>query len=241
MSLCSDQHAVEQHHESVFPTFDWRSLREWHRLRGNEQIERRLSTLGQLLAGVDEVGRGAVAGPVVAAAVVLPPGALIEGLDDSKRLSASRRDDLFGVIVAQALTVGVAGLSARIIDEIGIKAATLCAMRLAVERLIVEPEVVLVDGRDSIPGLTCVQEPIIRGDQRSNSIAAASIVAKVCRDRYMTSCRSRFPGYRFSQNKGYGTAAHMDAVEQLGLTVLHRHSFFGKGHQDQLSLFNDAE
>ena len=214
-----------------------RHLEELRRLRGNDLIEARLAPQADLVAGVDEVGRGAVAGPVVAAAVILPRGTRIPGLDDSKRLSEGQRRRLCSVITGKALSVGVAALSAKTIDEIGIKAATLCAMRKAVDRLLLVPRVILVDGRDPIPGLTCLQETVVKGDQRSNSIAAASIVAKVSRDHFMRLVHPRFPQYAFEENKGYGTIPHMEAVERWGLTTLHRHSFLGKAHQDQLSLF----
>jgi len=177
-----------------------------------------------LVAGVDEAGRGPLAGPVVAAAVMLDPAAIPNGLNDSKKLSAGKRADLFDMICRSA-HVGVAAVSQCQIDRMNIRAATLYAMRQALEALAVTPEHALVDGRDVPPGLCCTADAIIKGDARSVSIAAASIIAKVTRDRMMHAASRFYPGYGFERHMGYGTAAHLDALDRLGASRLHRASF----------------
>ncbi|MDR2132991.1 MAG: ribonuclease HII [Clostridiales Family XIII bacterium] len=190
------------------------------------------------IAGVDEVGRGPLAGPVTAAAVVLPPDFSVLGVDDSKKLSEKRREALDEIIRAEALAFGLGFADNRTIDEINILEATKLAMRLAVEeaaRVLAAAvadacgapatiEHILVDAL-RIPGLDAPQTALIKGDERSVSIAAASIVAKVARDRLMRSYHRSYPAYSFDRNKGYGTRAHLAAIEIEGLSPLHRRSF----------------
>ncbi len=179
---------------------------------------------GDAVAGVDEVGMGPLAGPVVAAVVLLPARVDLPGLDDSKRLSVAARVRLDQAIRAQALGVSL-GLATRAeIDVLNIYQAGLLAMRRAVAALTPPARLVLVDGR-TIPDLACRQRPIVRGDARVGSIAAASIVAKVHRDRLMRELDRRYPGYGFARNNGYGTAEHLRALAQLGPTPEHRRSF----------------
>jgi ribonuclease HII len=176
------------------------------------------------VAGTDEAGRGPLAGPVVAAAVVLDPDNIPDGLNDSKQLSAARREALFALIM-QTATVSVASSSSRRIDVIDIRKASLDAMRRAVAGLGVVPRLVLADGRDVPPGLCCEGQAVIKGDARSLSIAAASIVAKVMRDRMMARAEATFPGYGFAVHAGYATEIHRRAIESIGPCRLHRMSF----------------
>lgn len=176
------------------------------------------------LAGVDEVGRGPLAGPVVAAAVILDPKNLPRGLADSKAVEADARDELYALICAKALSVSVASATAEEIDRINIRQATLLAMRRAVAGLSLRPAMVLVDGNDP-PALPCDCESIIKGDASIASIAAASIVAKVVRDRMMTRLGLRFPAYGFAAHVGYGTPQHRAALLQHGPCPEHRFSF----------------
>lgn len=176
------------------------------------------------IAGVDEVGRGPIAGPVVAAAVILDPARVPEGLNDSKKLSEKVRERLFDEICAHH-AVAIALGSVERIDATDIRAATLDAMRRAVNGLAETPDHVLVDGVDVPPGLPCAGTAVKGGDGRSVSIAAASIVAKVLRDRLMTLAAQEHPGYGFERHKGYGVEAHMSALDDLGASPLHRTSF----------------
>ena len=181
------------------------------------------------LIGVDEVGRGNFAGPVVAAAVALPRDHGIEGLDDSKRLTERRRDELAVRVRERALAVAVAELPAAEIDRTDILKAAMRAMAYAVQAVIARigaPQLVLVDGRTPIP-LSVPQRTVIGGDQLSENIAAASIVAKVHRDALMTTLHTRWPVYAFDRNKGYGTAVHRDALRRHGPCPLHRRTFHG--------------
>ncbi|MFC7065382.1 ribonuclease HII [Brucella rhizosphaerae] len=184
------------------------------------------------IAGIDEAGRGPLAGPVVAAAVVLDPNDLPEGLDDSKRLKAAKRDTLYEIILAKALTVSVASLSARNIDTSDIRKAALEAMRRSFLGLTLSPCHALIDGRDVPPGLTCPGSALVKGDQRSISIAAASIVAKVTRDRMMIRAGIAHPAYGLEVHAGYGTARHRMAIETNGpVPGIHRYTFAPiKGH-----------
>ena len=176
------------------------------------------------VAGVDEAGRGCLAGPVVAAAVVLSPDCVIAKIDDSKKLSRTQRESLYEEIVAKALAVGVGQVEAEEIDQLNILQASLKAMRLALENLSTPPDRVLIDGH--VPARSPYpEEAIIDGDARSLSIAAASIVAKVYRDRLMCECDVRYPEYGFAAHKGYGSAAHLAALEAHGPCPLHRRSF----------------
>lgn len=176
------------------------------------------------VAGVDEVGRGPLAGPVVAAAVILDPACVPQGLCDSKLLGAAERERLFAEIAGCALAVSVASATAAEIDAINIRQATLVAMRRAVAGLAVRPVFVLVDGNDP-PAFGCRAEPIIGGDGIACSIAAASIVAKVTRDAMMARLCSRYPAYGFSRHVGYATAQHRTALQAHGPCPEHRYSF----------------
>jgi ribonuclease HII len=177
-----------------------------------------------LIAGVDEVGRGPLAGPVLAAAVVLPPGVAIRGVDDSKKLTAERRAELYEEIRAHAVAIGVAGASTREVDRINILRASHLAMRRALERLRCTPEHVFVDGLP-VAELGPDHTAIVDGDAKVHCIACASIVAKVVRDRIMHLLAPRYPGYGWETNAGYGTAEHRGAIIELGLTPHHRRSF----------------
>ena len=177
------------------------------------------------VAGVDEVGRGPLAGPVGLAAVILDPDDLPEGLDDSKALPEARRDALKGVILARAVSVAVAFASAEEIDRFNIRGATLRAMVRVVAALHVRPDLVLVDGRDAPPGLPCPARPIVGGDALSMSIAAASIVAKTTRDALMRNLGRDYPQYGFDGHAGYATAFHRRALKNLGPCPYHRRSF----------------
>lgn len=192
---------------------------------GMLEIEKRCYEQGlERLAGIDEVGRGPLAGPVCAAAVILPPGLVIDGVDDSKKLSEKKREALYDIIAAEALAWAAAFVGPEVIDEINISQATHRAMEMAVAALAVRPDFLLVDGNDKIP-FPISGEYIIKGDAKSQSIAAASIMAKVTRDRYMMKMDTVYPGYGFIKNKGYGTQAHMEGIRTLGLCPLHRRSF----------------
>ncbi|MFD1327381.1 ribonuclease HII [Mycoplana ramosa] len=176
------------------------------------------------VAGADEAGRGPLAGPVVAAAVILDPERIPDGLHDSKQLTAAKREALFAAIMATAM-VTVASSSARRIDRTDIRKASLDAMRRAVNALPVRPGLVLTDGLDVPPGLGCDGRAVVKGDARVLSIAAASIVAKVIRDRMMARAETTYPAYGFSAHAGYATERHRDAIGQFGPCVLHRMSF----------------
>ena len=179
-----------------------------------------------LIAGVDEAGRGPLAGPVVAAAVVVPFGLILEGVTDSKKLSPGAREDAFQLIDKKALAIGIGVVSRRLIDEINILRASLEAMKRAVSALSLKPDFILVDGNQPIP-FSIPQRCIIKGDQKSISISAASIMAKVYRDRIMQSFDKRYPEYGFYSNKGYGTAGHRKALKIYGPSPIHRLSFKG--------------
>lgn len=179
---------------------------------------------GLLLAGVDEVGRGPLAGDVVAAAVILDPDNPITGLQDSKKLSEKKREQLFPLIQQQALSFCVARASVQEIDAINILHASLLAMKRAVEGLAIQPEHVLVDG-NRLPKWRYAAEAVVKGDDRVAAIAAASILAKVVRDREMVAFEQTYPGFGFAAHKGYPTKQHIAAIEQLGLTPIHRLSF----------------
>jgi len=176
------------------------------------------------VAGVDEAGRGPLAGPVVAAAVIFERERIPDGLDDSKKLSAAARETLFVLVMEMAIAVGIGEASVDEIDRLNIRQATHLAMARAVRALFPAPAFALVDGNDA-PALPCPCETIIGGDGRSLSIAAASIVAKVSRDRMMKSLHEQHPEYDWARNKGYGTAAHLSALKRFGATLHHRRSF----------------
>lgn len=176
------------------------------------------------VCGIDEVGRGPLAGPVVASAVILPKDCDILYINDSKKLSEKKRELLFDEIMEKAVAVGIGIVSPERIDEINILQATYEAMREAVSKLSVKPDVLLNDAV-KIPGIDVLQVPIIKGDAKSASIGAASIIAKVTRDRMMVAYDEVFPEYGFASNKGYGTAVHIEALKQIGPTPIHRRSF----------------
>jgi ribonuclease HII len=189
------------------------------------ELERAYWEQGRLLiAGVDEVGRGPLAGPVLAAAVVLPANVAIRGIDDSKKLTADKRADLYQEIRAHALAIGVAGASTREVDRINILRASHLAMRRALQRLRLVPDHVFVDGLP-VPDLGYPNTAVVDGDAKVHCIACASVVAKVVRDRIMRLLATRYPGYGWDTNAGYGTAAHRGAIIELGLTPHHRRSF----------------
>lgn len=179
------------------------------------------------ICGIDEVGRGPFAGPVVAGAVILPKDHPILYLNDSKKLSEKKREELYEVILNEAVATGIGMVSPARIDEINILQATYEAMRMAISELKVQPDLLLNDAV-TIPEVSIQQVPIIKGDAKSVSIAAASILAKVTRDRLMIEYDSVFPGYDFASNKGYGTKAHIEGLKKLGPTPIHRMSFIHK-------------
>ena len=181
----------------------------------------------ELICGVDEAGRGPLAGPVCAAAVILPKGLVIPGLNDSKKLSDKRRRELFPIIQQEAVSFGIAFASQEEIDEINILQATFLAMRRAMEQLNPQPEFALIDGnRETDFGLPV--QTIVKGDSLSANIAAASVLAKVTRDNWMMEAAEKYPGYGFEIHKGYGTKAHYAALEKLGPCPIHRRSFLKK-------------
>lgn len=194
----------------------------WRRLA---RAESRLAGDGATVAGVDEAGRGPLAGPVVAAAVILEPGGRWDGLDDSKLLSAETREALYARVVIEARAFAWAVVGPRAIDRLNIRRASLEAMRRAIARLRVAPSLVLVDGDVPVPGLPHAQQTVVDGDARMLSIAAASVLAKVVRDRIMERLDRVWPGYGFAQHKGYGTPEHLEAIDRLGPCALHRYSF----------------
>ena len=189
------------------------------------EIENGLSSKGcKLIAGVDEAGRGPLAGPVCAAAVILPQGARIEGVNDSKKLTEKKREALFDIICNTAVAYAIEFVSPTVIDEINIRQATSLAMHNAVQNLDRKADYIIIDGNDGIPFDT-PYEYIIKGDARSQTIAAASILAKVSRDRLMRELDREYPEYGFAKHKGYGTKAHMEAIQKYGVSEVHRKTF----------------
>ena len=178
----------------------------------------------QLIAGIDEAGRGSLAGPVVAAAVILPPGLMIDGVNDSKKLTPRRREALYQVIHQHALATGIGVVGNEDIDRINILRATIMAMEMAVKNLKIPPDYLLIDAV-SLSDSRIPHRPIIKGDMLSVSIASASIVAKVTRDRLMTDEHSLFPQYNFMTHKGYGTRDHVSRLRLYGPSIIHRKSF----------------
>ena len=179
------------------------------------------------IAGVDEVGRGPLAGPVVAAAVILPQEGIGEKLFDSKQIPSKKREELYNTIFAEAEGVGIGIIGQEEIDRINILQATLKAMALAVENLPLPPDFILIDGSQGGLELPIPQRPIRKGDRLCNSVAAASIIAKVTRDRMMLECHQKYPQYNFARHKGYGTKEHQRAIEKFGVCELHRKTFRG--------------
>jgi len=192
------------------------------------RIEEELRFGGTIVAGIDEAGRGPLAGPVVAAAVVFTPGGYIEGVDDSKKLTRASRESLYQQIMSQAQSVGVGAVDNCLIDEINILNATFLAMDRAIGALTLRPGHLLIDGNRFRPGLSSAGIPfttIVGGDASCFSVAAASIVAKVTRDRMMEQLDKEYPGFGFAKHKGYGTVEHREAIERLGFCAIHRRSF----------------
>ena len=181
------------------------------------------------VCGVDEAGRGPLAGPVCAAAVILPRGLEIDGLNDSKKLSEKKRGELFGVITEKALSYAIAFASVEEIEELNILGATFAAMNRAIERLSLRPAIALIDGNRN-SGIRTPSRCVVGGDGRCADIAAASILAKVTRDRYMYEMAELYPQYGFDRHKGYGTAAHYAAIREYGPSPIHRMSFLRKMH-----------
>lgn len=181
----------------------------------------------RLIAGVDEAGRGPLAGPVYAAAVILPDDAIIKGINDSKKLTEKRREELFEEITEKAVAYNVCAADEKRIDKINILNATFEAMNGAVSGLSAVPDYVIIDG-NRIKGMTVPHETIVKGDAKSISIAAASILAKVSRDRFISEMAKKYPQYGFEKHKGYGTKAHTDAILKYGPCEIHRRSFLKK-------------
>ena len=201
---------------------------EQERLKHMLEIEESLYEKGyKLVCGVDEAGRGPLCGPVVAAAVILKPGQMIDGVNDSKKISEKNRDILFEDIMATALAVGVGMSDVDVLEDVNILNATKLAMKQAINNLKIQPEYVLIDGNQMID-LTMDAETVVSGDAKSESIAAASIIAKVTRDRMLLEWDKEYPEYGFAKHKGYGTKAHIEAIGKYGLTPLHRKSFCTK-------------
>lgn len=198
---------------------------ERQRTEQMKQYEREYEHLGYV-CGIDEVGRGPLAGPVVACAVILPKDCQILYINDSKKLSAAKREELYQEIEKEAVGIGIGMASPARIDEINILNATYEAMRMAISKLPVRPQILLNDAV-TIPQVEIPQVPIIKGDAKSISIAAASIVAKVTRDRMMVEYDKQMPEYGFASNKGYGAAAHIEALKKYGPSPIHRQSFIG--------------
>ncbi len=190
-----------------------------------KEIENKLYEKGIFnIAGVDEAGRGPLAGPVCAAAVILPKDVVIDGINDSKKLSEKKRNQLFDVIRETAISYSIEFVFPDVIDEINIRQATSLAMHNAVSALDVSPDFVIIDGNDNIP-FDIPYQYVVKGDAKSQTIAAASILAKVSRDRFMEELDKEYPEYGFSKHKGYGTKAHMEAIQKFGVTSVHRKSF----------------
>ena len=181
----------------------------------------------KIICGVDEAGRGPLAGPVCAAAVVLPKGLIIEGANDSKKLTAPKRERLYDVIIQKSLSYNIAFADVEEIDEINILQATYLAMQRAVEGLNSVPDIALIDGKQ-MPKLNISAQPIIKGDSLSMSIACASILAKVARDRLMLGLTEEYPEYELQKHKGYGTKLHIELIKQYGISPVHRKSFLRK-------------
>lgn len=182
-----------------------------------------------LICGVDEAGRGPLAGPVYAAAVILPRDIVIDGLNDSKKLTEKKREALFDVITERALAYGIASASVQEIEELNILNATFLAMNRAIEKLDPVPELALIDGNRNT-GIAMPSRCVVKGDSRCADIAAASILAKVSRDRYMLTLAEKYPQYHFEQHKGYGTKLHYEALREYGPSPEHRPSFLRKTH-----------
>ncbi|MGN1329121.1 MAG: ribonuclease HII [Eubacterium sp.] len=192
-----------------------------------EYENKALSEGYNIVCGIDEAGRGPLAGPVYAAAVVLPKGHIIEGVNDSKKLSEKKRELLFDKICSEAICYNIGIATEKEIDEINILQATFLAMKRAVEGLDTKPDIALIDGNRK-PGLDIEECTIVKGDAKSANIAAASILAKVSRDRYMLEMAEKYPEYQFEKHKGYGTKLHYEMIEKYGISEIHRKTFLKK-------------
>lgn len=181
----------------------------------------------EVVCGIDEAGRGPLAGPVYAAAVILPKGHIVEGVNDSKKISEKKRDMLYDKIIEECVDYSIGVATVKEIDEINILQATFLAMRRAVEGLSVKPDIALIDGNKT-PNLDIEQRAIIKGDSKSANISAASIIAKVSRDRYMLEMAEKYPEYQFEKHKGYGTKLHYEMIEKYGVSPIHRITFLKK-------------
>lgn len=201
---------------------------ELQRLKNMLEIENDLYNQGyKYICGVDEAGRGPLCGPVVAAAVILPKDICIEGVNDSKKLSEKKREKLYDDIMARALAVGVGISDVDVIEKVNILNATKLAMIQAINDLQITPNYVIVDGNQKID-ITIPLDTVIKGDSKSESIACASIIAKVTRDRMLLKYDKEYPEYGFSKHKGYGTKLHIEAIKEYGITPIHRPSFCQK-------------
>lgn len=195
---------------------------DWHRFENEAHADG-----FSVVCGVDEAGRGPLAGPVCAAAVILPENCLIEGLNDSKKLTEKKREALYDVIKEKAVSYSIAMADEKEIDEINILQATFLAMKRAVDGLEIKPDFVLVDGnRDPLLGIP--SKTVVKGDALSASIAAASVLAKVTRDRFMLEISEKYPEYQFPKHKGYGTKLHYEMIEKYGISEIHRRTFLKK-------------
>lgn len=202
--------------------------KELERLENITQFEKKYQSMGiDYVGGIDEVGRGPYAGPVVTACVILPKGCKIEGINDSKKLSLKKREELFNIIKERAISVGIGIVDNYEIDKLNILQATYKAMRIAIENMDIKPQQLLVDAV-TIPDIDISQEAIIKGDAKSISIGAASIIAKVVRDRMMIEYAKKYPQYGFESNVGYGSKYHEEAIRKYGLCDIHRRSFTHK-------------
>lgn len=201
---------------------------EIERLNNMLEIENMLYNKGyKYICGVDEAGRGPLCGPVVAAAVILKKGDIIEGVNDSKKLSEKKREKLYEDIMSHAVSVGVGISDVDVIEEINILNATKKAMCEAIFNLDINPDYVLIDGNQGI-NISIPYDTVVKGDSKSESIAAASIIAKVTRDRLLREYDKQYPEYGFAKHKGYGTKAHIEAIQKYGLLPIHRQSFCSK-------------
>ena len=200
--------------------------KELERLKKLKEIEEKLYEEGStFICGIDEAGRGPLAGPVVVSAVIMPKDSMIEGVNDSKKVSEKKREKLYDEITSSAIAWGVGIIDQKEIDEINILQATKKALTMAVQSLEVKPDLILVDALRDIDTLGIPYQSIIKGDAKCYSIAAASIIAKVTRDRIMRQWDEIYPQYGFEKHKGYGTAAHIAAIKEYGPCVLHRKTF----------------
>ena len=200
--------------------------KEEQRLLKLKEIDKEFFDMGmKYVCGIDEAGRGPLAGPVVVASVILPENSMIEGINDSKKISESKREKLYDIILSEAISYGIGIIYQEEIDEINILQATKKGLHEAVSNMEIKPNVILVDALTGIDTLGIPYKSIIKGDAKSYSIGAASIIAKVTRDRIMREWDKVYPEYGFAGHKGYGTAKHIEAIKKYGLTPIHRRSF----------------